>query len=152
MKKKVLYPILYFVLIFIIVFGTLCVIDHIKMNNNEPVVFSTWGKKYAPPLNSFSAVMCSGKGFYNSKDGAYLEIVIDDEKHTHKKLAVKNKELIKKLSESPVENIIGVNLISNIPDEALEGIADFYKKDVIALLIDYDEYDKYFEVAGVSFS
>ncbi len=49
MKKKVLYPILCFVLILVVVFGTLYVIDHKRMENNEPVLFSTWGAKYAPP-------------------------------------------------------------------------------------------------------
>ena len=50
MKKKVIYPILCFVLILVVVFGTLYVIDHKRMENNEPVVFSTWCAKYAPPL------------------------------------------------------------------------------------------------------
>ncbi|MBQ2840793.1 MAG: hypothetical protein IJE70_05555 [Oscillospiraceae bacterium] len=31
------------------VFTSLYAIDHIKMKNNEPVFFSTWGKDYAPP-------------------------------------------------------------------------------------------------------
>ncbi len=33
----------------IVIFGLLFVVDHIKMQNNEPVVFWTWGKKYFPP-------------------------------------------------------------------------------------------------------
>lgn len=32
----------------IIVFGSLYVIDHNRMENNEHVVFSTWGEKYIP--------------------------------------------------------------------------------------------------------
>lgn len=147
MKKKVIGAIAVAV---VVALGTLCVIDHIRMNNNAPVFFSTWGKKYAPPLQSFSAVMCSAKSFHNSKDGAFLEIVIDNEKGTHKKLAVKDKKLIEKLSETSVEKIIGVNLVSSIPDDALSGKADYYKSDVISLLIDYDEYNKYFEVVDVS--
>lgn len=46
MKKKFLY----FIFMIIAIFGTLCIIDHHRMNNNEAVVFSTWGKKYAPSL------------------------------------------------------------------------------------------------------
>ena len=49
MKKKVIGPILCFVFIIAVVFGTLYVVDHHRMKNNEPVVFSTWGYDYAPP-------------------------------------------------------------------------------------------------------
>lgn len=49
MKKKVIGPILCFIFIIGVVFGTLYVVDHNRMKNNEPVVFSTWGAKYAPP-------------------------------------------------------------------------------------------------------
>lgn len=50
MKKKVIGPILCLALIIGVVFGTLCIIDHQRMKNNAPVVFSTWGRKYSPPL------------------------------------------------------------------------------------------------------
>ena len=53
MKKKVVGPILCFVFIIGIVFGTLYVVDHNRMKNNEPVVFSTWGKQYVPPVNDY---------------------------------------------------------------------------------------------------
>lgn len=37
------------VILMILFFGFLYVTDHIRMKNNEPVVFSTWGMDYAPP-------------------------------------------------------------------------------------------------------
>ena len=151
MKKKFTVPIICFLFIIIVVFGTLCVVDHHRMGNNKPVLFSTWGKKYAPSVESFSAVMCSAQSFQNTKDGTYLEITIDNEKHTKKKLAVKDQKLIDELSEKSIEKIIGVNLTSSIPDAALEGKADYYIKDSIQLLIDYDDYDKYFEIVGISY-
>ena len=49
MKKKVVGPMLCFIFIIGVVFGTLYAVDHQRMKNNEPVVFSTWGAKYAPP-------------------------------------------------------------------------------------------------------
>lgn len=152
MKKQGIRPILCFVFIIIVVFGTLCVIDHHRMENNAPVLFSTWGKKYAPPVESFSAVMCSAQQFINSrKDGVWLEITLDDEKHTKKKLVIKDENVIKKLNDNPIEYVIGVNLKASIPDKALEGKANYYIKDSIQLLIDYDDYDKYFEIVDVSF-
>lgn len=48
MKKRF---ILIFVVVFsllVFVFGTLYMLDHKRMEENRPVVFSTWGKKYAP--------------------------------------------------------------------------------------------------------
>ena len=53
MKKKVVGPMLCFIFIIGVVFGTLYAVDHQKMKNNEPVVFSTWGKQYVPPLNDY---------------------------------------------------------------------------------------------------
>lgn len=53
MKKKVIGPILCFVFIIVAAFGTLCIIDHHRMDNNEPVLFSTWGKQYVPPVNDY---------------------------------------------------------------------------------------------------
>ncbi len=50
MKKKI---ILILLILFFIIFGTLTslyCIDQNRMRNNEPVLFSTWGKKYAPAL------------------------------------------------------------------------------------------------------
>ena len=95
--------------------------------------------------------MCSAQSFQNTNDGAYLEITIDNEKHTKKKLAIKDENVIKQLNDNPIEYVIGVNLKAEIPDKALEGKADYYIKDSIQLLIDYDDYDKYFEIVDVSF-
>ena len=53
MKKKVVGPMLCFIFIIGVVFGTLYVVDHNRMKNNEPVVFSTWGKQYDPPVNDY---------------------------------------------------------------------------------------------------
>lgn len=40
------------VLILLVVgFGSLFVIDMSRMHNNEPVLFSTWGYSYTPPLD-----------------------------------------------------------------------------------------------------
>lgn len=49
MKNKVIGCILCLVLIIAVVFGALYTIDHKRMENNEPVLFSAWGKQYAPP-------------------------------------------------------------------------------------------------------
>ena len=46
MKKKMLIAIL---IIIAVVIGTMYLIDRNRMKNNEPVIFSTWGTKYAPP-------------------------------------------------------------------------------------------------------
>lgn len=48
MKKKII-PIFSIILIIILAcFATLYVIDNNRMENNEPVLFSTWGKSYSP--------------------------------------------------------------------------------------------------------
>ena len=47
--KKTLFIISIVLTILFLFFCSLYVIDHIKMENDEPVVFSTWGKKYLYP-------------------------------------------------------------------------------------------------------
>ena len=50
MKKKILIGIITILVILIIVFGALYIVDHKRMEENEPVIFSTWGKKYSPKI------------------------------------------------------------------------------------------------------
>ncbi len=49
MNKKILTIIIAIILILIIALGILYIIDMKNMKSNKPVIFSTWGKKYAPP-------------------------------------------------------------------------------------------------------
>ena len=46
--KKIFFIVGIVFILLIIIFGSLYVIDHKRMDNNEHVVFSTWGKDYAP--------------------------------------------------------------------------------------------------------
>jgi len=138
------------VIIIAVLSGTLFIIDHQRMKNNEPVLFSTWGRKYSPAINSFSAAMCSARKLVKDGKGTYLEIVFDDEKNTVKTLAVKDEALIKKLSETSLDKIIGVNIAARIPGSVFDGKAQYYKTDTLQFLIDYDDYDKYFEITDIS--
>ena len=49
MKKKVLLVIGVVLVILILVLGIVYLVDLNRMQNNEPVFFSTWGRKYSPP-------------------------------------------------------------------------------------------------------
>jgi len=48
MKKKILLLILCIIIVIVAVPVTLYIVDHNRMAENKPVIFSTWGKKYAP--------------------------------------------------------------------------------------------------------
>ena len=50
MKKKICIVILIICLIAIIISG-MYVTDRIRMKNNKPVIFSTWGYQYVPPID-----------------------------------------------------------------------------------------------------
>ena len=50
MKKKICIVILIICLLGIIIFG-MYLIDRIRMKKNKPVLFSTWGYSYVPPIN-----------------------------------------------------------------------------------------------------
>lgn len=47
--KKSTKIILAVLIIIVIIIGTMFLIDLNRMKNNKPVIFSTWGRKYAPP-------------------------------------------------------------------------------------------------------
>lgn len=49
--KKIFKYFLIIVISFILCFISMFIVDINRMNNNEPVLFSTWGFKYAPPID-----------------------------------------------------------------------------------------------------
>lgn len=51
MNKKIVTIIIAIIMILLIGLGILYIIDVNNIKNNKPVIFSTWGKKYAPPEN-----------------------------------------------------------------------------------------------------
>ena len=62
MKKKILKIIVIILLVLIVIFGILYLIDNNRMKNNEPVLFSTWGKQYT------SLKQDEEKNIYNNSD------------------------------------------------------------------------------------
>ena len=50
MKKKILITLIVLLCLILGTTVTLYCIDNYRMNNNEPVFFSTWGKKYSPTI------------------------------------------------------------------------------------------------------
>lgn len=103
-------------------------------------------------INSFSAVMCSARDFYTSEDGSYLEVVFDDDKNTVKKISVKDEAIIEKISNSDLNDIIGVNIVSSVPEKILGEKHFRTDTNALYLLIECEEFDDYFEIADVSFA
>jgi len=69
MKKKILMFLLVIVLV-VLVFGTMYLIDRKRMHDDKPVVFSTWGYDYAPPVN-----MDNQKPINNETENAYSKTI-----------------------------------------------------------------------------
>ena len=57
--KKSTKIILAILIIIMIVICTMYVIDLNRIKNNKPVIFSTWGRKYAPPVKINTSVAFS---------------------------------------------------------------------------------------------
>lgn len=55
MNKKIVTIIIAIIMILLIVLGILYTIDMNNIKNNKPVIFSTWGKKYAPTIEKPSS-------------------------------------------------------------------------------------------------
>ena len=106
-------------------------------------------------IKFFTATGCTVEGIVVKDSVSYLEVQFDDEKHTTKKIAVKDEEILKKISESNLQEIIVVNIASDIPKKVLEEdhlVSDFNNFNPLQLLTETDKYDEFFEIADVSFS
>ena len=51
MKKKIII-LVSVIVVLALALGGMFLIDKNRMNNNKPVIFSTWGYDYAPPVNN----------------------------------------------------------------------------------------------------
>ena len=97
MKKK---TIILFAILLVILVGIACFMQYRYTHQS---------------LKSFTATGCTAEGIIVKDSVSYLEVQFDDEKHTAKKIAVKDEEILKKISESNLQEIIGVNIASDIP-------------------------------------
>lgn len=103
-------------------------------------------------FNSAIAVMCVGEEYTEIDNIGYLTIVFDNEKATRKTLPVKDKKLKKELSASNIDDIIGANIFLQIPYRESEGKhLNIDSLNSIDLILSTSEYDRYCEIAGVSY-
>ena len=76
MNQKIIRILVGVLIIVILILCILYIIDHNKMKNNEEVLFSTWGKKYAPELKISS-----------NKIIQMYKVIIDDMVENHNALS-----------------------------------------------------------------
>lgn len=108
--------------------------------------------KYNKGINSSIAVMCSGQEYTEVDNTGYLKIVFDDEKNSTKTIMVKDEELKNELSNSNVEDIIGVQIFLHLPNDIIkENHINTYSFDATNFLLSTSDYDKYYEIADVSY-
>ena len=103
-------------------------------------------------FDSSIAVMCSGEEYAEIDNTGYLTIVFDDEKTTRKTLQVKDEELKKELHAANINDIIGAHIFLHIPHEVMkEKHFNMESFDSVELMLNTSEYDRYYEIAGVSY-
>lgn len=56
-RKKIKIIVSVLILVIVVILGVLYIVDTNKMKNDEPVLFSTWGKKYTPSIKSIKTDM-----------------------------------------------------------------------------------------------
>lgn len=87
MKKKIV--LILAVIIFVaLIIGTMYYIDMNRINNNRPVVFSTWGYDYAPPEK-----VIESQNNYFVNEYTNFDIVVKKAEEITKKKVLGNKEL-----------------------------------------------------------
>ena len=103
-------------------------------------------------FDSAIAVMCAGEKYVENEDVGYLTIVFDDNKATRKTLQVKDKELKKELSNSNINDIIGVHIFLHIPYNVVkEEHIQMETLNYVDFMLNTSEYDRYYEIVGVSY-
>lgn len=95
MKKKIII-VLFIVLLIGIILASMYITDRIRMRNNEPVLFSTWGYSYTPPLEE-------------AEDAQADKVIIKNNE-------IQNEELIDEFIEKAI--------YSNIANQEIEIIQD----------------------------
>lgn len=83
MKKKILITLIVLLCLILGTTVTLYCIDNYRMNNNEPVFFSTWGKKYSPTIeeknnNEEQIIQEEKEPEYVDKNNVNLGLYVDN--------------------------------------------------------------------------
>lgn len=103
-------------------------------------------------FDSAIAVMCVGEEYVEIDNIGYLTVVFDDKKATRKTLQVKNQELKNELSTSNFNEIVGVNIFLHIPYKIIkEKHIHLESLNSVDLMLNTSEYDRYYEIVGVSY-
>lgn len=114
------------------------------------LLFTVCGCSTVAPQENYSAIMCEGREFYSSEDGAYLEVVLDDENNTPVKIPVKNEKMIQELTKLQPEDIYGIKTKSYIPQNDVGKMFSNAEITAVDILTKFKGYEKYFEVIDVS--
>ena len=57
MKKNIFKIIIALVIVLLVCIVAMYLIDYNRMRNGDNVLFSTWGKKYAPPVKQYNDII-----------------------------------------------------------------------------------------------
>ena len=96
-KDKIFKIVVGTIITIILIIGLMFFVDVNRMNNNDPVIFSTWGFKYAPPVDFHEEEIISGvenylleksesepKQYKNEKSFVGIRTYLIKEKNNHK--------------------------------------------------------------------
>lgn len=96
-KGKIFKIVVGTIITIILIIGLMFFVDVNRMNNNDPVIFSTWGFKYAPPVDFHEEEIISGvenyllekseselKQYENEKSFVGIRTYLIKEKNNHK--------------------------------------------------------------------
>jgi len=101
-------------------------------------------------FSAFIAVGCAAEDYVQQQDIGYITIKLDNAKSITKVLKVEDKELQKKLQNTNLQDIIGVNMILTIPAEEFKAMnVDARNVNVLNLLYNSYDYDNYISVVNI---
>jgi len=102
-------------------------------------------------LNSHIATGFTATELIENEQGAFLNVIFDDERKTEKELVIRDQELINELQSSDIDEIIGGQIIFSLPESVIKK-HHLDKKSINAqYLLLTSEYDEYFELVGISY-
>ncbi len=102
-------------------------------------------------FSSSIAIACVGQKYEKVSGKSYLTFELSDKK-TSKRIIINEKSLTNELSQDNVDEIIGVEILMNIPRKELTE-RHFNTKDLngVWILFETDIFDNYCEIVDVSF-
>jgi len=135
-KKNIIFITIIVIILIVILISAMYMIDRNRMENNKPVVFSTWGYDYAPPVEVEGDMVIIKNGHINNEN--LIENFIENANQKN------NQEMLLTIREYNSEDDYIESKISFIPSTSAQKTAENEMSNTLINLVEQqNEYGKF---------